>query len=97
MFLLGPSHKLPLRSCALSAMDSYETPIGNIQLDKESKSYCANVVRRTTGLKLSDCCLPPVIEELKNTGKFDTLKKKDEEDEHSLELLLPYTQKMLGS
>lgn len=33
---------------------------------------------------------------LKKTGKFESLTKKDEENEHSLEMHLPYIYKVFG-
>jgi len=36
------------------------------------------------------------VEELKKTGRFDTLSKEDEEEEHSIEMHLPYVIKTLG-
>ncbi|EGR27856.1 memo family protein, putative [Ichthyophthirius multifiliis] len=38
-----------------------------------------------------------IIEQLKQTEQFQVLNKSDEEDEHSLEMHLPYIQKQLGS
>jgi len=35
VFVLGPSHHAYLTTCALSLMDEYETPLGNIPLDLE--------------------------------------------------------------
>jgi len=39
VFILGPSHHLYLESCALSTCEEYETPLGNLPLDLESKYY----------------------------------------------------------
>ncbi|KAF2834281.1 UPF0103-domain-containing protein [Patellaria atrata CBS 101060] len=36
IFLLGPSHHHYLSGCALSKCDAYETPLGNLQIDKET-------------------------------------------------------------
>ncbi|KAF9975016.1 hypothetical protein BGZ73_001469 [Actinomortierella ambigua] len=35
VFLLGPSHHVYLPGCALSKCDEYETPLGNLIIDKE--------------------------------------------------------------
>jgi len=35
IFILGPSHHHYLSKCALSAMDVYETPLGNMKIDKK--------------------------------------------------------------
>lgn len=36
VFLLGPSHHAYIEGCGLSKLGSYETPIGNIELDEET-------------------------------------------------------------
>jgi len=38
----------------------------------------------------------PTISELKATGKFDNMSRSTDEDEHSLEMHLPYIFKMLS-
>lgn len=38
VFLLGPSHKVYLKGCALSVSEYYETPIGDIKVDLGGKS-----------------------------------------------------------
>ncbi|WWC93045.1 AmmeMemoRadiSam system protein B [Kwoniella dendrophila CBS 6074] len=66
IFLLGPSHHAYLPGVALSTFEAYETPIGDINLDRKT------------------------IDELKTTGIFSEMKKTVDEDEHSLEMHLPY-------
>ncbi|UZJ55935.1 hypothetical protein CBS101457_005255 [Exobasidium rhododendri] len=36
IFILGPSHKIYLSGCALSSCDIYETPVGDLPVDKET-------------------------------------------------------------
>ncbi|KAJ2758751.1 hypothetical protein H4S06_002558 [Coemansia sp. BCRC 34490] len=36
VFLLGPSHHVYLEKCAVSACDEYETPMGNIRVDRDT-------------------------------------------------------------
>ncbi|EAR99554.4 AmmeMemoRadiSam system protein B (macronuclear) [Tetrahymena thermophila SB210] len=72
VFLLGPCHHIYMNGCGISGLEKFQTPLGDITLDKQT------------------------IQELKNTGKFDVVSKKNEEDEHSLEMHLPYIQKILG-
>lgn len=36
VFLLGPSHHHYLEKCALSKLDEYATPLGNLIVDKET-------------------------------------------------------------
>ena len=35
VFILGPSHHVYLPNCALPVVDKYETPLGNLILNKE--------------------------------------------------------------
>lgn len=39
VFILGPSHHVYLQSCALSACETYATPVGQLPLDRESGLY----------------------------------------------------------
>mmetsp|Transcript_7950 Transcript_7950/g.10383 ORF Transcript_7950/g.10383 Transcript_7950/m.10383 type:complete len:298 (+) Transcript_7950:67-960(+) len=66
VFLLGPSHHYYLENCALSNAEEYETPLGNITIDKQ------------------------ICQKLKETRLFSTMTKSQDEEEHSLELHLPY-------
>ncbi|KAG0049915.1 hypothetical protein BGZ83_005261 [Gryganskiella cystojenkinii] len=70
VFILGPSHHVYLSGCALSKCESYETPLGDL------------IVDRTT------------TETLAQTGKFDQMSQEMDEDEHSLEMHLPYIYKV---
>jgi len=70
VFFLGPSHYFYLSGCAVSKCDSYETPLGNLKIDKE------------------------VVEELKETNYFTEMDKDTDEEEHSIEMHLPYTYKI---
>ncbi|KAG8759563.1 hypothetical protein FRC14_005592 [Serendipita sp. 396] len=70
VFILGPSHHVYIRTCALSACQSYATPLGELPLDKET------------------------IDELEKTGKFEVMSRSTDEDEHSIELHLPYVRKI---
>ncbi|KAL9095845.1 MAG: hypothetical protein Q9165_001842 [Trypethelium subeluteriae] len=72
VFLLGPSHHFYLTRCALSQCEEYETPLGNLRLDKDT------------------------ISALHQTGKFDKMSLGVDEDEHSLEMHLPYIYKLLS-
>ncbi|PIA18378.1 UPF0103-domain-containing protein [Coemansia reversa NRRL 1564] len=70
VFLLGPSHHAYLEKCALSRCTEYETPLGNIQVDRE------------------------MLDELQSKGDWDLMSLKVDEDEHSLEMHLPYIYKV---
>lgn len=67
IFILGPSHHVYLDGCALTKCDQYETPLGNLIIDKET------------------------VAELRQTGKFSDMSISTDEDEHSIEMHLPYT------
>lgn len=69
--MLGPSHHVYTNKCMLSKMNEYETPIGNIKLDRK------------------------VINELYATNLFEMMSKDVDEDEHSIEMQLPYIAKMM--
>lgn len=87
MFILGPSHHLYLDGCALSSCSEYETPIGNLPLDRASMS-----ILRAFFLSSLICVL--AIDTLKATRKFSTLSIDADEAEHSLEMHLPYVRKI---
>ena len=36
VFLLGPSHRYPLRGCAITDHDGFNSPLGTIEIDKEN-------------------------------------------------------------
>ncbi|EJD55685.1 UPF0103-domain-containing protein [Auricularia subglabra TFB-10046 SS5] len=69
VFVLGPSHHYYLPGCALSVLDAYNTPVGNLPIDKTT------------------------VAELRASGKFEDMSRTTDEDEHSLEMHLPYVRK----
>jgi len=70
VFILGPSHHVSIEGCSLSQQAHYETPLGNLPLDRKT------------------------IKELADTGHFGQMDKRVDENEHSIELHLPYIAKM---
>lgn len=100
VFILGPSHHVHLTCCALSSAEIYRTPLYDMRIDqkgmahfympRERLSACA---AKAVHAKL-DCCLP-VYAELWKTGLFDRMNIKTDEDEHSIEMHLPYTAKAM--
>jgi len=66
-------------------LDLYKTPLGDIQLDRESNFFCS--------FFLSFFLSYFINYELVKGYSFTN--KDDEEDEHSLELHLPFIYKML--
>lgn len=88
VFILGPSHHVRLDGCALSKCTQYETPIGSLPLDLESEP--SNTLRRIT--LIAACLL--AIAQLRATGKFMAMGLEVDEDEHSIEMQLPYVRKI---
>ncbi|KAJ2820025.1 hypothetical protein FBU31_005347 [Coemansia sp. 'formosensis'] len=72
VFILGPSHHVYLRRCALSQCTEYETPLGNMQVDRET---IAELQR-------------------KGRGSWESMGLTTDEDEHSLEMHLPFIYKI---
>lgn len=72
IFILGPSHHVRLNGIALSPASIYETPLGDLTIDKA------------------------VYDELYETGLFEEMTLKTDEDEHSLELQLPFIVKAMS-
>ncbi|XP_055380457.1 protein MEMO1 [Condylostylus longicornis] len=71
IFILGPSHHVRLRGCALSIASKYKTPLYNLKIDTEINS------------------------QLEKTGQFSWMDMKTDEDEHSIEMHLPYIAKVM--
>ncbi|CAD6576067.1 MAG: hypothetical protein CYPHOPRED_005862 [Cyphobasidiales sp. Tagirdzhanova-0007] len=69
VFILGPSHHAYLDGCALTACDSYATPLGDLPVDLQTNK------------------------ELEATGKFSSMSQGVDEEEHSIEMHLPYLRK----
>lgn len=72
VILLGPSHKVYLDFIATTRCDEWETPLGNLKIDKE-------VVNKLVSI---------------DGELFQKIDKKYEENEHSLEMHIPYIRKM---
>uniref|UniRef100_A0A8C5ECC2 Protein MEMO1 n=1 Tax=Gouania willdenowi TaxID=441366 RepID=A0A8C5ECC2_GOUWI len=73
VFILGPSHHVPLSRCALSTADIYRTPLYDLRIDQK------------------------VYADLWKTGLFERMSLQTDEDEHSIEMHLPYTAKAMES
>lgn len=71
VFILGPSHHVRLRGCALTTADKYETPLYDLKIDTQTNA------------------------ELEKTGKFTRMDMNTDEDEHSIEMHLPYVAKVM--
>lgn len=86
VFILGPSHHVYLDGCDLSQCKTYQTPIGDLPVDVESTPFEHRSECDTHFLL--------AIAELKKSGKFGVMSVETDEDEHSIELHLPYVRKV---
>lgn len=91
VFLLGPAHHEYIDGCSLSQFDLYETPFGNLQLDKKGGSFYFIC---THHLEISNGIVSIVLKEIYETGKFNWMSQNVDEDEHSIELHLPFVYKI---
>lgn len=71
IFILGPSHHVRLRKCALSICKKYQTPLYDLKIDTAINA------------------------ELDATQEFQWMDMKTDEDEHSIEMHLPYVAKVM--
>ncbi|OMJ28596.1 Protein MEMO1-like protein [Smittium culicis] len=73
VFILGPSHHVYLQECSLTSFDEWETPLGNLIVDKD------------------------MINELVEKEEFVKMTNSEEEDEHSLEMQVPFLAHVFSS
>jgi len=71
IFILGPSHHVRLSGCAVSQCFTYQTPLGDLSINRE------------------------ITKDLLDTGKFELMSIEADEDEHSIEMQLPYIAKVM--
>jgi len=90
VFILGPSHHVYLPNCALSSATVYKTPLYGMEIDQEGCSVCKFFKKIVEQLPLAI-----VYKELQSTGHFDMMDLKTDEEEHSIEMHLPYTAKIM--
>ncbi|TFJ81646.1 hypothetical protein NSK_006897 [Nannochloropsis salina CCMP1776] len=72
VFILGPSHHVYLRACAVSGASVCETPVGPLSVDEAVRA------------------------ELLADPLFQTMAQRVDEDEHSIEMHLPYVAHLVG-
>jgi len=73
VFILGPSHHVHLKACAVSGASVCETPVGNLTVDEA------------------------VRVELLANPLFQRMTQGVDEDEHSIEMHLPYVAHVIGA
>ncbi|XP_059611074.1 protein MEMO1 [Phlebotomus argentipes] len=71
VFILGPSHYVRIKGCALTSCTTYKTPFYDLIVDRA------------------------VNEELRESQQFQWMDLKTDEDEHSIEMHLPYVAKVM--
>lgn len=71
VFVLGPSHYVRLKTCALSQCDVYKTPLYDLRVDQA------------------------LNRELRETEQFQWMDLKTDEDEHSIEMQMPFVAKVM--
>ncbi|CAG9790561.1 unnamed protein product [Diatraea saccharalis] len=84
IFILGPSHHVRLGGCALSSLDKYQTPLYDLTIDKQIDEI--GLIRRISAA---------VYAELEATRQFEWMDTQTDEEEHSIEMHLPYIAKVM--
>lgn len=80
VFVLGPSHRIYLDGCAVSAFSQVDTPLGAIPVDTKG-TYCSFVPYS-------------VVNELLATSYFTVMPAQVDKNEHSIEMQFPYLRKV---
>ena len=91
VFLLGPSHHAYINGIALSPFEAYSTPLGDIPLCIDSE-FSVMFKLGIGGWVL----MGVAIGELRQTGCFTEMEGDVDEEEHSLEMHLPYMRLVFG-
>ena len=86
IFIFGPCHYLYLRSCGISSLKYYKTPLGNIEIDLESFIFFLTMQKN----------FEKAVKNLHSEGEFESVDKDADEEEHSIEMQLPFIQKLMN-
>ena len=89
IFILGPSHHVRLSGCAVSQCSTYRTPLGDLAINRELVQELLD----TGGATLLQTS---VMMMLVCAGKFEMMSLSADEDEHSIEMQLPYIAKVMA-
>jgi MEMO1 family protein len=82
-----------LRRCALTICQKYNTPLYDLKVDSKSKYFCLKM--SSSHLSLNSRVPFSVNAELDATQQFEWMNMKTDEDEHSIEMHLPYIAKVM--
>jgi AmmeMemoRadiSam system protein B len=74
IFILGPSHHVYLKACAVSGASICATPVGDLEVDNDIRT---ELLQQYPSL-------------------FQTMRRNVDEDEHSIEMHLPYVAQVVG-
>ena len=88
VFVLGPSHHFHLNSFALYKCKTHATPVGDLPLDLESGS----LLSLPFAMRLIVTCSHRRIARNGNSSESE-MDIQTDEDEHSIEIHLPYVRK----
>ena len=90
--LLGPSHHAYIPGLALSPFSEYDTPLGSIPLDTDGEHAPLILLDRGSvrGIVVIMLILEVELDRLEDTKLFQSIRPGVDEDEHSLEMHLPY-------
>ncbi|XP_034839110.1 protein MEMO1 isoform X1 [Maniola hyperantus] len=95
IFVLGPSHHVRLAGCALSSLDKYQTPLYDLTIDKQSKATVHDTGNLFSWIEMLMSVYFSVYAELEATRQFEWMDVQTDEDEHSIEMHLPYIAKVM--
>ena len=85
IFVLGPSHHVRLSGCAVTQHVAYQTPLYDLRW-RVSNVKGPHLFFYSINTEIS--------QELLNTGHFEIMTVEADEDEHSIEMQLPYIAKV---
>lgn len=74
IFILGPSHHVYLKACAVSGASICATPVGDLEVDDDIRTELLQ----------------------QHPTLFQTMRRVVDEDEHSIEMHLPYVAQVVG-
>ena len=86
IFVLGPSHHVRLSGCAVTQHVAYQTPLYDLRWRVSNVNLGDHLFYSSINTEIS--------QELLNTGHFEIMTVEADEDEHSIEMQLPYIAKV---
>ena len=93
IFILGPSHHVRLSGCAVSQCSTYRTPLGDLAINRELVQELLDTGGATL---LQTSVMMMMMMMMTCGGKFEMMSLSADEDEHSIEMQLPYIAKVMA-